>query len=846
MNNDDVTVSGRNELDSFTGAGGLDAIGQGDRREAVRACLAQMDANYNGGVDYQLAAGQTLLCSETAPFLYDRFTERKTRYRRGTRPRLEAVVAECTAGRASERDAMLALMRFCRDLYKKNPGRDMFRDKDYIYGGAEEELIEKGEELCECLGRLFVGLCEIAGIPARVVIHNIGGHIVAEALVNNHWAYVDPRAGMYFIKPDKTMASTWELWQTPEILRQQPDHVKADVSDRWSWEERLWKCERMFFHPDEVTGFANYSLADAGRYAYGQVSQAQATGLGLWEAAKRYHGLRLKILGLAEDEWRLTWAAQPLRKRSLIYRNDGFSPFFLHIPPMTRDDMCERYIDPLAGTNVDILEWGLGPGSVFCYDTRVGQVMGEPLTDEQRAILCEGDRLVWRNVTGMIAAGACPLKAAIDRGHEIGLKVYTRLEMNHEYGPPSEDNWMWVGLVGDFNKQNPQFRIPGQVNLDFKHEEVRRFKLAILREAAEKGSDCLSVDLAVYPPFFEAPDAALMTAFLRELRAMADAVGVAQARRIELMVRFPARRAMEFGLDWRTWMREKIVDAVVPSFDDYGTVFDLDLDEFISLRNRTGVRVYGCMFQELGFCETDPSPEDENIGRKHDRPKTRDIWYAQAMLFHRAGVDGIQLAMAADEWNQYPLSFEARPAGGPWTKVNRAGRPLPFFNDLADPDKLLYADKRYKANQASPRQPTIIVTDKPVPETVTIRIADDPVRAADDGRRMTARLIVYGNRWLGEGEELVVTINDRGQLRINARALSWDKPVFGRHNYFDPDWWRVGEYTARLDASWLQLGPNRFDFSLVPTTGSGSGPLEIRWIDLQVSFAESPGGRAQG
>ncbi len=836
MKSVDLMVPDWKEFDSFTGVDALQTVAQGDRREAFEACLAQLQANYNGGVDYQLAASQTLLCRETAAALYDRFTARETRYRQGTRPRLEAVVAACTAGLTGQRNIMLALMRCCRDLYKKNPKRDMFQDEDYIFGGAEEELIEKGEELCECLGRLFVGLCEIAGIPARLVIHDIGGHIAAEALVDNQWAYVDPRAGMYFEKSDGTMASTWELWNTPGILRQQPDRVRADVSDRWTWEERIWKCERLFFHPDEVTGLVNYSLSDAGRYTYAQVSRAQATELGLWEINKRYNVLRRMIFGLAEDEWRLTWPAQPLRKRSLIYRNDGFSPFSVHVPPMSPAQMAERFIDPLAATNVDILEWGLGPGSVFCYDTKVGQVCGEALTGEQRAKLRDCDRRVWRNVTGMIADGVCPLKAAIDRGHELGLKVFTRLEMNHEYGPASEDNWKWVGLVGDFNKRNPHYRIPGCVNLDFKHPGVRQFKLAILREAAERGSDCLSLDFAVYPPYFEKPDAIIMTGFMRDVRRMADEIGAAQVRRIELMARFPARRAMEYGLDWRTWMLEKIVDAVVPSFDDYGTVFDLDLDEFISQRNRTGVRVYGCLFQELGFCGTDPTPEDEKGGRKYDRPKTRDIWYAQAMLFHRAGVDGLQLAMAADEWNQYPLSFEAKPAGGPWTKSNMEGRPLPFFNDLAAPDKLLYADKRYKANQVSPKKPTLILAAKSDPETVKIRIADDPFKAAADGRQMMAQLIVYGNRWLESGEELVVTINNRGQLWINAESLSWDKPVPERHNYLDPDWWRVGEYAAGFDAAWLQLGSNTLEFVLDKPVGAPSPPLPIRWIDLRIYY----------
>jgi len=41
------------------------------------------------------------------------------------------------------------------------------------------------------------------------------------------------------------------------------------------------------------------------------------------------------------------------------------------------------------------------------------------------------------------------------------------------------DNWLWVCFVGDFNKKHPQYRIPGHVNLDFKHKEVRELQMAV-------------------------------------------------------------------------------------------------------------------------------------------------------------------------------------------------------------------------------------------------------------------------------------------------------------------------------------------------------------------------------
>jgi hypothetical protein len=800
------------QLAAYTGAQAVQALVGEDRQQVFEVNAAQMRANYDGGVDFQLRETCVLLCAQTASFLYDKFTPRQTRYAAGSRPVLETVVKEQLDGTTDPRDRMLALMRFCRDLYQRNPERNI-TDADYIFGGREEELIAKGEELCECLGRLFVALCEIAAIPARYVIHIGGGHIVAEALVDGHWAYVDPRTGVHFERGDGVLASTWDLWSDPGLLRKQPDRIKTEISPRWTWEERVWRCEQIFFRPQEITGFTNYSLMDADRYQYAQVTQKEATQLGLWSHAEEYQKLTARIFGLAGDGWRLDWSARELGSSELIYRNDGFSQFYYHPAPMSPAQMAAEFIDPLAGTNVDILEWGMGPGSVFCYDTQVGQVFGEDLTEDQRAMLREGDINVWRNVMGMIREGTDPLRSAIDRGHQQDLKMYTRLEMNHEYGPADDDNWEWVGFVGDFNKQNPQFRLPGSVRLDFKHPEVRAFKLDILREAAERGSDGISMDFAVYPPFFETPDPEIMTDFVGEARAMADQVGTAQERYIELMVRFPAQAANQLGIDWKRWMQEHLVDAVVPAYHLGRMEFDLDLDEFVSMGHRTGVKVYGCIFQSLGFHDTDATPDDEKIGPKYDKAKTIEVFYAQAMLFHRAGVDGIQLAMAEGEWNRRP-----------------------FFDDLADPERMLYAPKRYMVNQGP--DPTRVLEFCPDQQSaqVDLRLADDTATAQAADHAPQVRLMLYLDRHLSEREKVTVQINGRSTMVVTRQDLSWDRPVPDRHDHFDPDWWRVGEYTVSIDPLSVNLGVNRLELHYDNAADGEQETLSIRWIDVGVSY----------
>ena len=811
-------ATGLEALDAYAGQAAEQALVGEDRKKAYRLNYEQMRVNYGDNVDFQLRQEQVVLCPQTVDVLYGQFAPVATRYQKGTRPELERVVREVAAHCGTEREKVLALMRYCRDLYDEKWYKGEFNH--YVYGGTEEELIEKGEILCECLGRLMVALCEIAGIPGRIVMHVIGGHICAEIYVDGHWAYVDPRCGVYFLKPDGSFASVWDLWQGPELIRAQGDAVKAEVSPWFTWEERAWKCEHKYFHPDEINGFENYSLADAGRYNYAQKTYQQASDDGLFVINKDYVATANAVFGLAGDGFRHAWGVKPLRKIPIAYRHDGFSIFYKE-PPITPEILCRRYVDPLANSNAPILVWGLGPGSVFCYGTRVGEVFGEGLTEHQLAMLREGDRWVHQNVMDLIKSGHDPLEVAVKRAHELGLKILARLEMNHEYGPASADNWMWVAFVGQFNKQHPEYRIPGRVLLDFKHQEVRDFKLAILREALEAGADGLSLDFAVYPPFFADPQAGkpIMTEFVRDVRALLDEAGGKQGRHLELMLRVPYRDSDRLGLDWKTWMHEKLPDYIVPTHYRPNETFDVAVDEFVSMGHRTGVKVFPTIWQALGFVTTDQSPEDDETGnRRYDKPKTEAMYFAQALLLHRAGVDGLQLGFSEDQF-----------------------RTRPWLNDLADPAEVEFADKHYMVD-VKPHCPVRFPLSGDGPaysceQIVPLRIGDDIAKAKREGYAVDLRLVLYAAP-MQEGDKLDVYINGQGPA-VAMAAQAEGTPIEPRKSkdrafVFDKEWWRKGELTVPVDADWWQMGMNSIRF--IYSTNERDRGFHITWIDLLIEY----------
>lgn len=272
----------------YTGKNIPDVIEDEGMRRGFIINWEHMAANYGDGVDAQLLLGQIMLCDKTADILYAAPDE--TRYVKGTRPMLERVASEIFSSCKSETECAIAVMRYTRDLHKKRKGWHPF------FGGTEEVLIEKGEELCECVARLAVALLEVWGIPARIITHTIGGHVTAEAYADVKWGYIDPRCGMYFLLEDGRLASLLELLRDHSILDGQSEAVKADVSHRWRYEERLCALKKKYLSVKEVNTFKYYSLADADKYNYSWLTEEQCIPLNMNTVCTAYGEVRNEVM----------------------------------------------------------------------------------------------------------------------------------------------------------------------------------------------------------------------------------------------------------------------------------------------------------------------------------------------------------------------------------------------------------------------------------------------------------------------------------------------------------------------------------------------------------------------
>ncbi|MCD6404986.1 MAG: transglutaminase domain-containing protein [Planctomycetes bacterium] len=235
----------------------------------------------DGGVDIGIISGQLNLNDITREYIYDGdFTPKETGYVPGSRALLEATVESVIKAGMTDVQKVLAIMRRCRD------NRDCGLKGGTWTGGSEEELLKRGAIMCNEISRVFVCLCQVAGIRARIMCSHISGHMMAEAEVEGQWWWVDPMQGCYCFKDNGKPASTWDLLKDPGLFERQAKSQLADVRPTGPFDEqcsqaneanvafRMAKNRDCYFNRREAVAIGNYFACDKQKYTFPWFSQA--------------------------------------------------------------------------------------------------------------------------------------------------------------------------------------------------------------------------------------------------------------------------------------------------------------------------------------------------------------------------------------------------------------------------------------------------------------------------------------------------------------------------------------------------------------------------------------------
>jgi len=177
------------------------------------------DVHAPGSVDWVLMEGMVTLCAETAPVLYDAACTPASVYRPGLRPELEEVLTRLLTAVTSEEERVDRIAQFCSHL-QDDCGDDV---EAMRFGGTEEELIQRGSDWCADVARVACGLCQMAGMPARLLYtvrrrDAYCGHVVVEVCRRGRWGAMDPLCKVVFRWPDGRPASAWELMHESDLV----------------------------------------------------------------------------------------------------------------------------------------------------------------------------------------------------------------------------------------------------------------------------------------------------------------------------------------------------------------------------------------------------------------------------------------------------------------------------------------------------------------------------------------------------------------------------------------------------------------------------------------------------
>jgi len=234
------------------------------------------------------------------------------------------------------------------------------------------------------------------------------------------------------------------------------------------------------------------------------------------------------------------------------------------------------------------------------------------------------------------------LQLLVDRCHELGVRIFVSLrtsEGGHSAQSRAHPEWFLTQTAARGWSAN--WALP----------EVRSYmRDMMLHTARTYDIDGLTIDFSRcrynFEPGDEKPE--YMTSYLRELRAGLDTIGQTRGRHLALNASFVSgtwyegRTPEQQGFDPTTWVRESLVDCIMPE--------GRDAAKYIELCRGTNTKCYPRYCNAMDFQGNaltgdthDPTAEED----KADRPPLNQYGPLQigkgALEWYDAGADGIFL-----------------------------------------------------------------------------------------------------------------------------------------------------------------------------------------------------------
>ena len=498
-------------------------------------------------------------------------------------------------------------------------------------------------------------------------------------------------------------------------------------------------------------------------------------------------------------------------KPRILFYHDGRHPLiYMYEPPIQKEEY-EQAVDELIATPVEAIMFCLGDGRTVLHDTRVGELWGTPNEKWSHLIF----RRAHQNAKHLIEEGNDPLRIICERAHAKGFLLYPTLLVQQGSGERGADTrgsnfrfdhkHLEIGAGGDLD---PAF--PGAEGLDFKHEEVRQERFALIEETLEN-YDVDGFELQMnYMPYYFHPDEVeagceIMTGWIRRVY---EAVKKSGADR-ELAIRVPnsIEGCLEIGMDLQQWLSQGIVDLLIAE-DDTGrgdVTQDTDFRPLVEAAKDSKCRVYASIQSHVDSDRLAEAPIE--------------MVRATATNYWAQGIDGLYLAQWFANW-PYQASFYEK------------------LREVSDPEVMAPKDKYYFVPTTTGRDPQPgsagrlpIELEEGQPVRVGFTISDDLARWGSVGRvhEVLLRVRIMQTTEIDRlsfklnGEELPETL-----LRKINRMYKMSAPRFRVFGYW---------FVFRLDREhWAAKGANELEVTLNHRDPVALPEIVLRDVELEIKY----------
>lgn len=206
-------------------------------------------------IDFWQANNHLIYRPETAGYLYSEdYSSTKTPpYIKGTLPTYERLVEAHCQGMTSDREKALVLLGEVLPKVCLHPTVPPLAPMFWGNRGLnDEELVQSGKGYCNEQARVFVRLCQVAGIPARMIYlfysDKETGHVIAEFYADGRWSMAETSYFIAFPAEDGHLMSAAEC------------HAEGKPAAGKAYYDRYQEIIRM--SDDEIAGEKYAAIAD--------------------------------------------------------------------------------------------------------------------------------------------------------------------------------------------------------------------------------------------------------------------------------------------------------------------------------------------------------------------------------------------------------------------------------------------------------------------------------------------------------------------------------------------------------------------------------------------------------